>query len=122
MRAIVGLMVLLVAGIVAIVGVLSNAGAAHPLTESFSLFGFHVTGSIGVVFLFGITVGAVASLGLAIVVTVALRTANRAHDGRRTVAHFQREMAFNNRDHDARLEHQQRADSAMVPPALGTEW
>jgi len=115
MRAIVGLMVLLVAGIVAIVGVLSNAGAAHPLTENFSLFDFHVAGSIGVVFLFGITVGAVASLGLAMLVMAALRTANRAHDGRRTVAHFQREMAFINRDHDSRLEHQQRADSAMVP-------
>ena len=75
MRAIVGLMVLLVAGIVAIVGVLSNAGAAHPLTENFSLFDLHVTGATGVVFLLGIAVGAVASLGLAMLVTAALRTA-----------------------------------------------
>jgi len=35
MLVIVGLIVLFVAGIVAIVGVLSNAGAGHPPTENF---------------------------------------------------------------------------------------
>jgi hypothetical protein len=39
MLVIVGLIDLLVAAIVAIVGVPSNAGAAHPLTD-FSVFGF----------------------------------------------------------------------------------
>jgi hypothetical protein len=43
--------------------VLSNAGAGHPLTD-FSVFGYHLTGSTGTLFLFGIAVGAVASLGL----------------------------------------------------------
>jgi hypothetical protein len=57
------LIVLLAAAVVAIVGVLSNAGAGHPLTD-FSVFGFHLTGSTGTLFLFGIAVGAVASLGL----------------------------------------------------------
>jgi len=60
MLVIVGLIVLLAA---AIVGVLSNAWAGHPLTD-FSVFGFHLTGSTGTLFLFGIAVGAVASLGL----------------------------------------------------------
>jgi len=55
--------VLLAAAIVVIVGVLSNAGAAHPLTD-FSVFGYHLTGSTGTLFLLGIAVGAVASLGL----------------------------------------------------------
>jgi hypothetical protein len=42
MLVIVGLIFLLVARIVAIVGVLSNAGgAAHPLTENLSVFGYH---------------------------------------------------------------------------------
>ena len=57
------LIVLLVAAIAAIVGVLSNKGAAHPLTD-FSVFGYHLTGSTGTLFLFGIAVGAVASLRL----------------------------------------------------------
>jgi hypothetical protein len=63
MIVIVGLVVLLVAVIVGFTGVLTNAGPAHPLTENFSLFGYHVTGSTGTLFLSGIVVGAVAMLG-----------------------------------------------------------
>ena len=66
MLVIVGLTVLLVAAIVAIVGVLSNAVAAHPPTD-FSVFGYHLTGLTGTLFLFGIAVGAVASFGLFLV-------------------------------------------------------
>ncbi|HME47274.1 MAG TPA: hypothetical protein VKG81_03965 [Mycobacterium sp.] len=47
MLVIVGLIVLFVAVIVGVVGVLGNAGAAHPLTENFSVLGYHVTGSTG---------------------------------------------------------------------------
>jgi hypothetical protein len=43
MLVIVGLIDLLVVAIVTIVGVPSNAGAAHPLTD-FSVFGYHLTG------------------------------------------------------------------------------
>ena len=63
-----GLIVLLAAAIVAIVGVPSNAGAGHPLTD-FSVFGYHLTGSTGTLFLFGIAVGAVASLGVCLLLT-----------------------------------------------------
>ena len=45
MLVIVGLIVLLLAVIVALMGVLGNTGPTHPLTESFSVFGYHVTGS-----------------------------------------------------------------------------
>jgi hypothetical protein len=63
------------------VGVPSNAWAAHPLTD-FSVFGYHLTGSTGTLFLFGIAVGAVASLRLCLLLAVARRTASRAatHD------------------------------------------
>jgi hypothetical protein len=50
------------------VGVLSNAGAGHPLTD-FSVFGYHLTGSTGTLFLFGIAIGAVASLELCLLLT-----------------------------------------------------
>jgi hypothetical protein len=93
--------------LVAIVGVLSNRGAAHPLTE-FSVFGYHLTWSTGTLFLFGIAVGAVASLGLIMPATGVRRTNNRAHDSRSRP--LLREMAFINRDRDTRLEHQQRVD------------
>ena len=73
MLVIVGLIVLLAA---AIVGVLSNAWAGHPLTD-FSVFGYHLTGSTGTLFLFGIAVGAVASFGLCLLLASARRTASR---------------------------------------------
>jgi hypothetical protein len=62
MHIIVGLIALLAATVVAIEGVVSNDRAAHPLTD-LSVFGYHLMGGAGTLFLFGITVGAVASLG-----------------------------------------------------------
>ena len=64
MIVIIGLIILLVAAIVAIVGVLGNTGMDHALTQNFSVFGYHVTGSTGTLFLFGIVVGAVLLIGL----------------------------------------------------------
>ena len=107
MIVIVGLVVLLAAVIVGFTGVLTNAGAAHPLTENFAVFGYHVTGSTGTLFLFGIVVGAVAMLGLAVLLAGARRTAGRGRDSRHELKRSQRETAFLNQDRDQRLEHQQ---------------
>jgi len=117
MLVIVGLIILLAAAIVAIVGALSNTGAAHPLTENFSVFGYHVTGSTGSLFLFGIVVGAVALLGL----SVLLAGARRGRDARRQVARFQRDMTVANRDRDTRLENQQRVDEGATPTVNSNE-
>jgi hypothetical protein len=111
MLVIVGLVVLLVAVIVGFTGVLANAGPAHPLTENFSVLGYHVTGSTGTLFLFGIVVGAVAMLGLSVLLAGARRTAGRGRDTRHQLARSQRETAFLNQERDQRLEHQQ-ADTA----------
>lgn len=112
MLVIVGLIVLLLVGLVAIVGVLTNAGAGHPPIENFAVFGYHPTGSTGTLFLLGIMVGVVASLGFAALIIGARRSASRAADIRRAAARIRREAAFINRDHDTRLEHQQRVDTA----------
>ena len=114
MLVIVGLIILLAAAIVSIVGVLSNTGAAHPLTENSSVFGYHVTGSTGSLFLFGIVVGAVALLGLSVLLAGARRTAGRGRDARHEVARVQRQMAYMDRDRDAPLEHQQ--EPTQTPP------
>jgi hypothetical protein len=105
MIVIVGLVVLLVALIVGLMGVLTNAGPAHPLTENFAVFGYHVTGSTGTLFLFGIVVGAVAMLGLSVLLGGARRTAGRGRDARHELKRSQRETAFLNQDRDRRLEH-----------------
>ena len=106
MIVIVGLVVLLVAVIVGFTGVLTNAGPAHPLTENFSVFGYNVTGSTGTLFLVGIVVGAVAMLGLSVVLAGARRTAGRGRDARRELKRSQRETEFLNRDRDQLLERQ----------------
>lgn len=115
MIVIIGLVVLLVAMIAGFAGVLTNAGAAHPLTENFSLLGYHVTGSTGTVFLFGIVVGAVAMLGLAVLLAGARRTAGRGRDVRHQLKDSQRETAFLNQERDQRLEHRQAETSTGSP-------
>ncbi len=100
MLVIVGLVVLVIAVIVGFAGVLANAGAAHPVTENFSVLGYHVTGSTGTLFLFGIVVGAVALLGL----SVLLAGARRGRNARRDLQRSQRENAFLTQDRDRLLE------------------
>jgi hypothetical protein len=80
------------------------------------VYGYHLTGWTGTLFLFGIAVGAVVSLGLWPLLTHPRPAASRAADARRAAARFHREMAFINRDRDTRLEHQERADRAMAHP------
>ena len=93
MLVIVGLILLLVAVIVGVAGVLANAGAAHALTHPFALFGYHVTGSTGTLFLYGIVIGAVAMLGLSLLLTGARRTSRRGKDARRGLQQSRRETA-----------------------------
>ena len=114
MIVIVGLVVLHAAVIVGVTGVLTNAGPDHPLTENFSVFGYHVTGSTGTLFLFGIVVGAVAMLGLSVLLAGARRTAGRGRDARRDLQRSRRETAFPTRDRDQRLEHQQGAATGSL--------
>jgi hypothetical protein len=115
MIVIVGLVVLLAAVIVGFTGVLTNAGAAHLLTDNFAVFGYHVTGSTGTLFLFGIVVGAVAMLGLCVLLAGARRTAGRGRDARHELKRSQRETAFLNQDRDQRLEHQQAGAASDSP-------
>ena len=106
MIVIVGLVVLLVAVIVGFTGVLTNAGPAHPLTENFVVFGYHVTGSTGTLFLFGIVVGVVGMLGMSVLLAGARRTAGRGRDARRELKSSQRETALLYQDRDKQLEHE----------------
>ena len=91
MIVIVGLVVV----IVGFTGVLTNA---HPLPENFAVFGYYVTGSTGALFLFGIVVGAVAMLGLSVLLAGARRTAGRGRDARHELKRSQRETAFLNQE------------------------
>jgi hypothetical protein len=86
--------------IVGVVGVLHNAGSAHALTHGFSVFGYHVTGSTGTLFLYGIVVGAVAALGLSLLLASARRTSRRGSAARHSLKQSRRETGAASRDRD----------------------
>ncbi len=120
MIVIVGLVVLLFAVIVGFTGVLNNAGAAHPLSENFSVLGYHVTGSTGTLFLFGIVIGALAMLGMSVLLAGAHRTAGRGRDARRELQRSQREAEFVNRERDFQRQPVGAATGSTVNPELAT--
>ncbi|MFJ4320694.1 hypothetical protein ACIP46_36250 [Streptomyces lavendulae] len=102
MILILGLIILIAAAIVGVVGVFGNTGADHALGAGgdFSIFGYHVMGSTGSVFLAGIVVGGAALLGLALVVLGVRRSAR----ARRRVGMSRREAAVVGRERDDQIE------------------
>ncbi|GAA2974414.1 hypothetical protein GCM10010519_07060 [Streptomyces lactacystinicus] len=60
-------------------GVVGNAGSGHTLTNAFTVFGEHMNGSTGTLFLYGIVVGAVGVLGLCLLLAGARRGATARH-------------------------------------------
>lgn len=93
MLVVIGLILLIAAVVVGVAGVLANAGAAHALAHGFAVFGYHVTGSTGTLFLYGIVVGAVALLGLSVLLTGARRTSRRGQAARRGLQQSRQETA-----------------------------
>jgi hypothetical protein len=83
-----------------VAGVLSNGGSGHALTHSFAVFGYHVTGSTGTLFLYGIVVGALGMLGLSVLLAGARRTSRRGHEARRGLKQSRRETAAVSQDRD----------------------
>jgi hypothetical protein len=79
MIAILGLLVLVIAGVLAAAGVGANSGGAHPLGSDFTVVGLHLSGlSTGQLFLYGIVVGVAAMLGLSMLLgTFSRRMASR---------------------------------------------
>lgn len=76
MILILGLVVLIAAVTIGVIGVFSNS--THGLTGGFSVFGYEVTGSTGTLFLYGIVIGAAAVLGLVLLVIGARRASRRS--------------------------------------------
>ena len=83
MIVIIGLVILFVAVLIGVVGVFANGGSNHALTDHFSDLGYHVTGSTGVLFLYGIVVGGIGIAGLGVLLAGAGRTARRGRNARR---------------------------------------
>jgi hypothetical protein len=100
MIIIIGLVILVAAVVAGVAGVLSNSGSGHPLTHHFAVFGYHVTGSTGTLFLYGIVVGALGLLGLSLLLAGARRTSRRGREARRGLIRSRRETAAVSQDRD----------------------
>ena len=100
MIVILGLIILLAAVIIGVAGVLGNAGSAHTLSHGFAVFGYHVTGSTGTLFLYGIVVGAVALAGLSLLLAGARRTSRRGSAARRGLRQSRQQTAAVSQDRD----------------------
>ena len=99
MIVILGLVILVAAVVAGVAGVLANGGHAHAVTH-FAVFGYHVTGSTGTLFLYGIVIGALAMAGLSMLLAGARRTSRRGRDARRGLAQSRRETAAVSADRD----------------------
>ena len=123
MIVLLGLVILVAAGIAGAAGVLANGGHAHAVTH-FGVFGYHVTGSTGTLFLYGIVTGALAIAGLCLLLAGARRTSRRGRDARRGLRQSRRETAAVSKDRDDLIGQRDtaRADtaSALASPAPGS--
>ena len=113
MIIILGLVILVAAVIAGVAGVLANGGHAHEVTH-FAVFGYHVTGSTGTLFLYGIVTGALALLGLSLLLAGARRTSRRGRDARRGLARSRRETAAVSADRDDLASQRDTARASMV--------
>ncbi len=109
MIIIIGLVILVVALIAGVAGVLSNGGGGHALTYGFAVFGCHVTGSTGTLFLYGIVVGVIAMLGLGLLLAGARRTSRRGRQARHGLKESRRQTAVVTQDRDDLLDQRETA-------------
>jgi hypothetical protein len=114
---ILGLVVLVAAVIAGIAGVLGNAGSGHALAHPFAVLGYHVTGSAGALFLYGIVTGALGLLGLSLLLAGARRTLRRGGAERGALRQSRRETATVSQERDELLSQREaaRADAASTP-------
>lgn len=119
MIIIIGLIILAAAAVVGVAGIVTNSGSGHELTNEFEVFGYHITGSTGTLFLFGIIVGAVAMLGLSLLLSSARRTSRRGHDARHELKESRRETAAAGKERDELIDQRDTARSQTA--ATGKE-
>jgi hypothetical protein len=113
-----GLVVLIAAVVIAVAGVLGNAGSGHALIHEFAVFGYHVTGSTGTLFLYGIVVGAIGVVGLSLLLAGARRTSRRGGAARRGLRQSRQETAAVTADRDELID--QRETARAYTPGNGT--
>jgi hypothetical protein len=118
MIIILGLIVLVAAVVIGVAGVLVNHGSGHALVHPFAVFRYHVTGSDGRLFLYGIVVGAIGLAGLSLLLAGARRTSRRGSAARRGLRQSREETAAVSRDRDDLID-QRETTRAYTASVLG---
>jgi hypothetical protein len=89
---------LIAAVITGAAGVLGNGATGHAHTHPFTVFGYHVAGSTGKLFGYGLAVGALAMLGLSLLLAGTWRTSRRGQHARQGLRQSRPETAAVTRD------------------------
>ncbi|MDA8262228.1 MAG: hypothetical protein M0Z47_05285 [Actinomycetota bacterium] len=116
MIVIVGLVILIVAVVVAVAGVLANSGSGHALSHGFAVFGYHVTGSTGTLFFYGDLVGAIALLGLSLLLVGARWTSRRGKAARHGLSQSRSQADALRKERDDLIEGQDSGSRETVDP------
>jgi hypothetical protein len=119
MIVILGLVILVAAVVIGVAGVLGNAGSAHALHHGFAVFGYHVTGSAGTLFLCGIVVGAVGLFGLSVLLGGARRTSRRGSAARRGLRQSRLETASASKQRDDLIDERDTARASTASNLVG---
>ncbi|MFE3194814.1 hypothetical protein ACFXHA_37820 [Nocardia sp. NPDC059240] len=93
MLTIIGLIALLGAVTVGVAGVQANSGDSHTVAGGFTVFDHTYGGSSGLLFAYGILVGAIGTAGFILVLAGVWTTSRRGVVARRELRHSRREMA-----------------------------
>ena len=117
MIIILGLIILIAAVVIGVAGVLGNHGVSHALVHPFAVLGYHVTGSNGKLFLYGIVIGAIGVAGLALLLAAARRTSRRGSEARRGLRQSRQETAAVSRDRDDLIDQRETARAYMASTA-----
>jgi hypothetical protein len=122
MIIIIGLIILIAAVVAGVAVVLGNGGSAHAPIH-LAVFGHHVTGTIGTLFLCGIVLGAIGLFGLSLLLAGVHRSYRRGStarqglkESRSETAESRRETAAVSKDRDDLIEQR---DTARAYTASG---
>ncbi|WP_405136846.1 hypothetical protein [Nocardia sp. NBC_01388] len=98
MFIIIGLIVLIGAVVVGVAGIAANSGENHLIPGGFTVFEHTYAGSSGLLFAYGILIGAIGTCGLIMLLAGTWATSRRGVAARRDLRNSRREMAAARRE------------------------
>jgi hypothetical protein len=111
---VIGILLLIIAAVVAVAGILANFGSSHPLGRSVDLLGYHLTGSTGRLLLVGVVLGVLGMLGLSLLLAGLRHGMKRRSVDRRERKAVRQETDAVTQDRDRLADRLEREHTARV--------